>query len=168
VGRPARKSRCRWRLRHRKIIASKQFKQQSKSGGQVLDYFKSKPEAELAVTTPRQRHVVNLLYTARTDITTKACAIDLSQTYGMGGFQYDVLPCIATNARIFNPHWARCLQLPELFFLMGFPVGRLDFSEWPEVALCKALGNIMHVAVVGVVMMSMLILCRTENEAARS
>ena len=153
LSRFSQKLQCKWRKRHSRVMRTMQFYNKP-----LVDYFVKMPMANPIISSPRERHVLHLLCTLHPMMIESLCALDISQSYHMCAFRQDgIIPCVATQSKIFVPCWGRHLQIAELYFLMGFPEGRFNFQLWPKHALQHALGNTMHVAVVGAVTIAMLV-----------
>ena len=143
---------CKWWKRHQNLMRTKPYKNLD-----LRNYFKDKLNAESIITSPRERHMLHLLHTRHPMMINALSALDVSQSIHMCSFRLDgIIPCLTTASRIFSPCWGRHLNLHELYALMGFPKSRFDFDTWPRNSLQHALGNTMHVAVVGAVMMALL------------
>ena len=123
----------------------------------LKDYFKEVPSADLRVQSPRERSMLNILFTKHPCMIDTVCAFDISQSVDMTAFRSDgVVPCLTTGSRIFVPHLGRCLGIEELYSMMAFPKERFNLQPYSANSLQHALGNTMHVAVVGAVTVAML------------
>ena len=143
---------CLWRRRHRQIMMKEgTYKRLTR------DYFKEVPAADEQVRSPRERSMLNMFLAKHPRMLDMLCAFDISQSVDMTAFRSDgLVPCLTTGSRMFVPHLGRCLNIKELYSMMGFPRKRFNFEPYPLTSLQHALGNTMHVAVVGAVTVAML------------
>ena len=159
---------CRWAHRH-----ATRWAELVARGAAPAQYVQRATKARLfldELTSPRERNLAELvacdLALQGMDCLHSDAIFDVTQSYGRHALRWDgLVPTITTTSRLFVMRWGRCLILPELFALMGFPIraytpflGRFSYNQ-----LLRFVGNTMHPAMMGACLYSMLCLIKLED-----
>jgi hypothetical protein len=118
-------------------------------------------QASIDLESPRQRNLVELTVAkcGRGDVDSIINGVlDVSQSFGHHQWRSDgTLPTLGTNSKMFSVGLGRCLDIVDLYRLMGFPPV-YDLASRPYNVSVKLLGNSMHVGTVGTMLTVMMAL----------
>ena len=146
---------CKWKLRHRQWIAANRVT----SIGPLPDNMR---RVISGYASPRQRHMLALLYTKFQDRLLERGVLDMSQNIEFCQARMDgLLGSFATSSTVLHFGLKRELSLKEMAMLMGFSAQTAEklaeLSLQHRVLARKLLGNSLHVPFLGVALTSLLI-----------